>query len=101
MPGLNTAAGPVFFDETHTVAAALAGQGVGLMSQALIADELLRGTLVQPFGPELPGSPFQLVWPEARGDDPAVVAVRDWVRGLRATLQTVCAGLVVGSEVAP
>ena len=82
VPGLDPSAGPVFSDETHTIAAALSGQGVALMSRALIGDELQRGTLVCPFGPELHGDPFHLVYPEGRRTDPAVRAVRDWVDGL-------------------
>ena len=79
VPGLDVTAGPVFHDETHVIAAALAGQGVGLMSQALIARELAEGRLVRPFGPDLPGQPFHLVYPHARRADPTVQAVRDWV----------------------
>lgn len=81
--GLDISAGPVFSDETHTVSAALQGQGVALMSLALIADELRAGNLVKPFGPELPGLPFHLVCPEARRSEPAVAAVFDWVKGLQ------------------
>jgi LysR family transcriptional regulator, glycine cleavage system transcriptional activator len=80
--GLDPRAGPNFSDETHTISAALAGQGVALMSHALIRDELRQGTLVSPFGPRLPAEPFHLVYPEARRADPAIVAVRDWVLGL-------------------
>ncbi|RZJ11624.1 MAG: LysR family transcriptional regulator [Rubrivivax sp.] len=82
VPGLDPTAGPVFSDETHAVAAALAGQGVVLLSRALVTDELARGSLVQPFGPELHGAPFQLAWPRARAQDPAVLAIREWVRVL-------------------
>lgn len=82
VPGLDVTAGPVFSDETHTVSAALQGQGVALMGLALIADELRAGNLVQPFGPELPGLPFYLVCPEARREEPAVAAVFEWVREL-------------------
>jgi LysR family glycine cleavage system transcriptional activator len=80
--GLDATAGPVFSDETHTIAAALAGQGVALMSRALISDELRRGTLVVPFGPALQGDPFHLVVPEARQGDPAIQAVAAWVAEL-------------------
>lgn len=82
MRGLHTSAGPVFSDEPHTISAALAGQGVALMSRALIGDELRRGTLVCPFGPELHAEPFHLVYPEARRADATVQAVRDWVVSL-------------------
>ncbi len=86
--GLDTSAGPVFSDETHTISAALAGQGVALMSRVLIGDELRQGTLVSPFGPELLGEPFHLVYPDARRSDPAVQAVREWVVGLLPLLPT-------------
>ena len=82
VPGLDASVGTVFSDETHTIAAALAGQGVALMSRALIGDELRQGTLVCPFGPELKGEPFHLVYPEHRRGDAAVQAVREWVVGL-------------------
>ncbi|HEY0817859.1 MAG TPA: LysR substrate-binding domain-containing protein [Rhizobacter sp.] len=93
VPGLDPGAGPVFTDETHSIAAAVAGQGVALLSRAMVADELARGTLVQPFGPELPGAPFQLVWPRERADDVAVQAIRAWVHVLRDELHEVCCRL--------
>ena len=84
VPGLDTRAGLVVSDETHAVAAALGHQGVALMSRMLIADELRAGTLVRPFGPDLPGQPFHLVYPPARRQEPQIVAVRDWVMGMQA-----------------
>lgn len=77
--GLDVSAGLVFSDETHAISAAIGGQGVALMSRPLIADELAEGRLVQPFGPELEGKPFYLVYPENRRDDPVIMAIRDWV----------------------
>ena len=82
VPGLDASVGMVTSDETHTVAAALAGQGIALMSRALIGDELRGGTLVCPFGPALKGEPFHLVYPDHRRGDPAVAAVREWVESL-------------------
>ncbi|MDX1757056.1 MAG: LysR substrate-binding domain-containing protein [Marinobacter sp.] len=79
VPGLEVSAGLVFSDETHAISAAIGGQGVALMSRPLIADELAGGRLVQPFGPELEGKPFYLVYPESRRQDPAILAIRDWV----------------------
>ena len=83
VPDLDMGAGLVFSDETHTITAALDGQGIALMSKALIADELARGRLVQPFGPDLHAKPFHLVYPEERLREPAIAAVREWVLGLR------------------
>ncbi|WP_163576208.1 LysR substrate-binding domain-containing protein [Halomonas faecis] len=77
--GLDVGAGLVFSDETHAISAAIGGQGVALMSRPLIADELAEGRLVQPFGPELEGKPFYLVYPESRRDAPTIRAIRDWV----------------------
>jgi LysR family transcriptional regulator, glycine cleavage system transcriptional activator len=53
------------------------------MSRTLIEDELRQGRLVQPFGPALEGQAFHLVYPAARRGDPLVLAVREWVVGLR------------------
>lgn len=82
VPGLDVSAGLMFSDETHAISAAIDGQGIALMSRKLIADELERGRLVQPFGPEFEGKPFYLVYPERRRNEPAVRAVRDWVMTL-------------------
>lgn len=90
VPGLDPSAGAVFTDETHTIAAALAGQGVALVSRAMLADELERGALVQPFGPELPGAPFHLAWPRARSDDSAVRAIRAWIHVLSNEVHAAC-----------
>lgn len=81
VPDLDVAAGLVFSDETHAIAAAIAGQGVALMSRPLIEEELADGRLIQPFGPALKGKPFHLVYPESRQNDPTVIAIRDWVLG--------------------
>ena len=79
VPELDVSAGLVFSDETHAISAAIGGQGVALMSRQLIEDELKEGRLLQPFGPELPGKPFYLVYPESRRHDPTILAIRDWV----------------------
>ncbi|MGE6243947.1 LysR substrate-binding domain-containing protein [Ectopseudomonas guguanensis] len=79
VPGLDVSAGLVFSDETHAVSAAVGAQGVALMSRQLIEDELREGRLVQPFGPELEGKPFFLVYPESRRNDPTLLAVREWI----------------------
>ena len=89
---LNMSAGLVFSDETHIITAALDGQGIALMSKALIADELDSGRLVQPFGPELHAKPFHLVYPEERLREPAIAAVREWVLGLRTALTAAAPG---------
>lgn len=76
---LDVSAGLVFSDETHAISAAVGAQGVALMSRQLIEDELREERLVQPFGPQLEGKPFFLVYPENRRNDPTILAIRDWI----------------------
>jgi LysR family glycine cleavage system transcriptional activator len=80
--GLDVSAGLVVSDETHAISTAVGGQGVALMSRTLIVDELAEGCLMQPFGPELEGKPFYLVYPESRQQNPTILAIRDWVRNV-------------------
>ncbi|QNI02811.1 LysR family transcriptional regulator [Halomonas sp. SH5A2] len=88
VPGLDVSAGLVFSDETHAISAAVGEQGVALMSRQLIKDELEEGRLVQPFGPELVGKPFFLVYPESRQHDPTILAIREWVKSVPGGLYT-------------
>jgi LysR family transcriptional regulator, glycine cleavage system transcriptional activator len=69
-----------FTDEIHAVQATIAGQGVGLLSSALITDEIARGTLVQPFGPMLKGYVYSLVYPHAAAGSPSIKALRAWIQ---------------------
>ena len=71
--------GITFNDESAAIQAALAGQGVALLSLPLIAPELASGALVQPFGPVIEGRRYDLVFPAGTDDRPAVVALRRWV----------------------
>lgn len=70
-----------FSDEVHAIQAAIAGQGVALVNLALVADELSAGLLHMPFGPELAGHDFRLVWPQGSDADAAIARVREWLRG--------------------
>ena len=81
VPGLDVARGPVFSDETHTITAALMGQGVALVSQALVQAELASGALVQIGDIALAAEPFHLVYPLAREQDRAIGVVRRWLVG--------------------
>lgn len=68
-----------YSDEGHAIQAAVAGQGVALLSQVLVADDIAAGRLEQPFGPGLPGYTYHLVTREA-GAPGAVDAVMAWLR---------------------
>jgi LysR family glycine cleavage system transcriptional activator len=60
--------------------AAMAGQGVAILTPALFAAELADGRLIQPFhilGND--GHAYWLVYPEARRNVPKIRAFRDWL----------------------
>ncbi|MCX2865796.1 LysR substrate-binding domain-containing protein [Paucibacter sp. PLA-PC-4] len=69
-----------FTDEIHAVQATLAGQGVGLLSLTLVAEELASGALLRPFEALLPGYRFDLVYSPRAVERPATVRLREWVR---------------------
>lgn len=68
-----------FSDEGHAIQAAIAGQGVALVNLTLVADELHAGLLCQPFGPQLEGLGFHLVWAVGNDTDPDIAAVHAWL----------------------
>jgi LysR family glycine cleavage system transcriptional activator len=76
---LDPEAGIVFSDENSAIQAAIAGQGVALLSLALVAAELASGALVQPFGPTLPGLRYDFVCPAGAEALPAVAVLRRWL----------------------
>jgi LysR family glycine cleavage system transcriptional activator len=76
---LDTDAGITFNDENSAIQAAIAGQGVALLSRALVAAELASGALIQPFGPVLEGLRYDLVYPARAETRPAVAALQSWV----------------------
>lgn len=72
-------AGLRYTDDSHAIQAAIAGQGVALLSLALVADDLASGLLVQPFGPTLEGYRHNLVYPDGGPPGAEVAALRDWL----------------------
>jgi LysR family glycine cleavage system transcriptional activator len=74
--------GPRFSMESMAIQAAVDGQGVALISTALIEDDIAAGRLVQPFADEINHKTrfcYYLVFPEAHLQRPKVAAFRDWV----------------------
>jgi LysR family glycine cleavage system transcriptional activator len=57
----------------------VAGQGIGLLSLTLVAEELASGILVQPFELSLEGDRCDLVYSPRMADRPATRVLRDWV----------------------
>lgn len=69
-----------FTDEIHAVQATLAGQGVGLLSLTLVAEELASGALLRPFEFMLPSYRFDLVYSPRAAERLATLRLREWVR---------------------
>lgn len=76
---LDTSRGVSLNDEGGAIQAAIAGQGIALLSLPLLAAELASGVLVQPFGPVLEGQRYRFVAPARRAGHPAVAVLREWV----------------------
>jgi LysR family glycine cleavage system transcriptional activator len=72
--------GIVFTDESHAIQAALAGQGVALLSLVLVAPDLQSGALVQPFGPLLEGYRYHLVQAPDSPRRAELAALAAWLR---------------------
>ncbi len=75
-----TKKGASFEDESHAVLAAVAGQGVALVSRVLVQDLLDRGDLVRVSTGALPGETYHLVAPSDRLRRAPVHAFAKWLR---------------------
>ncbi|WCM93738.1 LysR substrate-binding domain-containing protein [Acidovorax sp. NCPPB 2350] len=69
-----------FSDEGHAIQAAVGGQGIALVSQALVADELASGNLHQPFGPAIAGHTYHLAISNERAPSANTRAVIAWLK---------------------
>jgi len=67
-----------FSEESHAIQAAVAGQGVALVSLALVRDELSSGHLVRPFGPSIAGFRHHLLTREGESGA-ATMATAQWL----------------------
>ncbi len=76
---IEQASGISFNDESGAIQAAIASQGIALVSRTLVAQELASGALVEPFGPTLEGFRYDLVYPIAADTNPATTALHIWV----------------------
>jgi LysR family transcriptional regulator, glycine cleavage system transcriptional activator len=77
----------VFSEEGHAIQAAIEGAGVGLLSSALVARDLVEGRLVQAHPLSLPGFTFRAVF---LADHPRLASIQKltrWLSGLAASVQ--------------
>ncbi|USG61992.1 transcriptional regulator GcvA [Sneathiella marina] len=79
---IDPARGPRFTMENMAVQAALDGQGVALIGDILVADDIASGRLVRPFNPSL-NTPlkfsYYLLSAKDSDNQPKVAAFRDWL----------------------
>lgn len=71
-----------FREEPHAIEAVIAGQGIGILSDALVAPELAAGRLVKAFDLSLPGYRFYLVHLPGHPREKAIRAFRRWLRSV-------------------
>lgn len=76
---LNTGAGPRFTDETHAIQAAIAGQGVAIVSRLLAKDFIDKHILTVPFACSLPGANYYFVTTREKSHRQDIVSLREWL----------------------
>jgi LysR family glycine cleavage system transcriptional activator len=78
IPDVDTASGQHFPDSLLAVQAALAGQGVAIVSLVLVGDALAAGLLEAPFSVALPGETYHFVCAEGLEKRADMVNLRSW-----------------------
>jgi LysR family glycine cleavage system transcriptional activator len=79
LPQLDVASGIRFSEESHAIQAAIAGQGVALLSLVLIQEELKLGLLESRLQPILEGYAYYVVRPLRATRSPAAATVENWL----------------------
>ena len=69
-----------FREELHAIEAVIAGQGVGIFSDVLVAHELAAGTLVKAFKLSLPGYGFYVIRRPGHPRERAIRAFSEWLQ---------------------
>ena len=72
-----------FREELHALEAVLTGQGIGLLSDVLVCDELKAGTLVKALDLKLSGLGFYLVHTAGHPRQQEIAALSSWLQSAR------------------
>ncbi len=72
-----------FREELHAIEAVVAGQGIGICSDVLVANELIAGRLVKALPLDLPGYGFYVVHKRDHTRMKAIEAFTNWVQSAR------------------
>lgn len=83
VPGFTDMEHLSFREEVHAIEAVIAGQGIGIFSDALLASELASGALDKAFGLSLPGYRFYVVHTPGGPREKAVRAFAGWLRSVK------------------
>jgi LysR family glycine cleavage system transcriptional activator len=75
---IDTSVGQHFPDSLLAVQAAIAGQGVAIVSLVLASDALRAGVLVAPFPTSLPGDTYHFVCADGVDERADIVSLRNW-----------------------
>src|SRR5262249_2114687 len=71
-----------FREELHAIEAVIAGQGIGILSDVLVAPELATGALVKAFDVSLPGYRFYVVHTPGHPREKTARAFAGWLRSV-------------------
>jgi LysR family glycine cleavage system transcriptional activator len=71
-----------FREELHAIEAVIAGQGIGIFSNVLVAPELAAGTLVKAFDLSLPGYRFYVVRKPGHPREKTIQAFERWLQSV-------------------
>jgi LysR family transcriptional regulator, glycine cleavage system transcriptional activator len=83
VPQLNEMGHLSFREELHAIDAVIAGQGIGICSDVLVAQELASGALVRAFDLKLPGYGFYLVYRRGHRRQRVIDYFYNWLQTVR------------------
>jgi LysR family glycine cleavage system transcriptional activator len=72
-----------FREELHAIEAVIAGQGIGIFSNVLLAPELAAGKLVKAFDLSLPGYRYYVVHTPGHPREKTIRAFASWLRSVK------------------
>jgi LysR family glycine cleavage system transcriptional activator len=83
VPGLADLEHLSFREELHAIEAVVAGQGIGLFSDVLVASDLASGALVKASNLSLPGYRFYIVRRANHSRERTILAFTEWLHTVR------------------
>ena len=69
-------------EEPHAIEAVIAGQGIAILSDVLVAPELASGALVRALNVSLPGYGFYIVHTPGHPREKTIRAFTSWLRSV-------------------